>query len=217
MKALTSVQISNQTEIVLLSYKFKNRSEVTTYGVTTSSLFHSFCFSDKLQSWTSLRYSTTQQESRFFLQTCMQSSFHLSNIQNYCVLQLQYFLLIDIWTTTFSLYRWWLIQMKWPKGPPPRNFPWFAGFKNAGGKSNYIIFMEQKVPCKISSFSKALALWFSVHYTFNLEYCKQIKDVVLFFQEYVFGLPDRSKKSATYLTVCSDRVMYCDVFSFCCV
>ena len=94
------------------------------------------------------------------------------------------------------------------KRAPPRNSPRFAGFMNAGGESNYIIFVEQKVLCHISSFSKALVLWFSIHYIFNLEYCKQAKDVALFFQEYVFGLPDRSKKSATYLTVCSDIQSY---------
>ena len=94
------------------------------------------------------------------------------------------------------------------KRAPPRNPPRFAGFMNARGESSYIIFGEQKVLCHVSSFSKALVLWFSIHYIFNLEYCKQTKDVALFFQEYVFGLPDRSKKSATYLTVCSDIQSY---------
>ena len=36
----------------------------------------------------------------------------------------------------------------------------------------------------------------------NLEYCKGIKN--LFLQEFVFGLPERSNKGATYLTVTSD-------------
>ena len=91
---------------------------------------------------------------------------------------------------------------------PPRNSPRFAGFMNVGGESSYFIFVEQKVLYQISSFSKALLVWFCVHYIFNLEYCKQAKDVALFFQEYVFGMPDRSKKSATYLTVCSDIQSY---------
>ena len=94
------------------------------------------------------------------------------------------------------------------KRAPPRNSPRFAGFMNAGGESSYVIFVEQKVLCHISSFTKALILWFSIHYIFNLEYCKQAKDVALFFQECVFRLPDRSKKSATYLTVCSDIQSY---------
>ena len=54
--ALTSMQISNQTEILLLSYKYQKRSKVTTSG-----LFHSFCFSYKLQNYSKsgqiLRYS----------------------------------------------------------------------------------------------------------------------------------------------------------------
>ena len=91
---------------------------------------------------------------------------------------------------------------------PPRNSPRFAGFMNVGGESSYFIFVEQKVLYQISSFSKALLVWFCVHYIFNLEYCKLAKDVALFFQEYVFGMPDRSKKSATYLTVCSDIQSY---------
>ena len=42
-------------------YKYWNRSKVVTSGVTTSGLFHGFCFSDKLQNYSeagqSLRYS----------------------------------------------------------------------------------------------------------------------------------------------------------------
>lgn len=47
------------------------------------------------------------------------------------------------------------------------------------------------------------------HYIFNLQYCKQAKEVAMFFQEYVFGLTKKSKnKSATYLSVCSDICKY---------
>ena len=48
--------------------------------------------------------------------------------------------------------------------------------------------------------------WFVCHYVFNLQYCKQAKEVATFFQEYVFGLP--KNKSATYLSVCSDISKY---------
>ena len=55
-----------------------------------------------------------------------------------------------------------------------------------------------------TSFTKALMLWFGSHYVFNLEYCKTVKNIALFFQESVFCLPDKSTKGATYLTVTSD-------------
>ena len=41
-------------------------------------------------------------------------------------------------------------------------------------------------------------------------YCREIEDLALFFQEFVFGLPEKSKscKGATYLTVISDISKY---------
>ena len=58
----------------------------------------------------------------------------------------------------------------------------------------------------VSSFSRVFMLWFTCHYVFNLEYAKQVKDVALFFQEFIYNLPKKSKgnKNATYLTVTSD-------------
>ena len=58
--------------------------------------------------------------------------------------------------------------------------------------------------CNVNSFSKALFTWFSLFYVFNLEYNKNAKDICLFFQEFVFGLPDSGKKSSTYLSVTTD-------------
>ena len=55
------MQISNQTEILLPSYKYQKRSKVVTSGVKTPVIFHSFYFSDKLQNYSeagkSPRYS----------------------------------------------------------------------------------------------------------------------------------------------------------------
>ena len=86
------------------------------------------------------------------------------------------------------------------KSDPPRSAPWFACFKGPdGGDVTYFIFTEQKVLCSVQSFSKAIMLWFVSHYIFNLEYCKQIKEVALFFQEFVLGLPDRRKKNCHLL------------------
>ena len=62
--------------------------------------------------------------------------------------------------------------------------------------------------CAVTAFSKALMLWFVSHYIFNLEYYKQAKDVALFMQEFVFGLPTHDKKSGTYLSVTTDIQSY---------
>jgi len=51
-------------------------------------------------------------------------------------------------------------------------------------------------------------LWFATHYVFNLEYSKQAKELALFFQEFIFGLPDNSKKTSTYLTVSGDILQF---------
>ena len=57
---LTSMKISNQTEILLPSYTRRDRKSQTS-SMTISSLFHSFCFSYKLQNHSEagqiLRYS----------------------------------------------------------------------------------------------------------------------------------------------------------------
>ena len=73
------------------------------------------------------------------------------------------------------------------------------------GESSYFIFVEQRAFCSVNSFSKALFTWFSLFYAFNLEYNKNTKDIIrLFFQEFVFGLPDSGKKSSTFLSVTTD-------------
>lgn len=84
--------------------------------------------------------------------------------------------------------------------PPLRTAPRIAGFKGPTTDSQYYIIVEQ-VLCSVAAFSKAFMLWFLSHYIFNLEYCKQAKDVALFMQEFVFGLPTSDKKSGTYLSV----------------
>ena len=82
--------------------------------------------------------------------------------------------------------------------------PRIAGF--IGDESTmYFLFIEQSIVFHTTtSFTRALMLWFVSHYVFNLEYCKGIKNVALFFKEFVFGLPEKSNKGATYLTVTSD-------------
>ena len=62
---------------------------------------------------------------------------------------------------------------------------------------------EQNHLCQMQSFKMAFVVWFITHYVFNLEYSKQMREVVTFVREFVFGLPNKVK-SATYLTVSSD-------------
>ena len=96
-----------------------------------------------------------------------------------------------------------IVAVKDPPLPSPR----FAAFKEVNGDITYYLFIEQKVLCNVTSFIRSLILWFSVHYIFHLDYFPKIHDVALFFQEFVFGLPESQKaksKSCTYLTVSSD-------------
>ena len=62
------------------------------------------------------------------------------------------------------------------------------------------------------SFSKTLMLWFFSHYVLNLEYARQVKEIALFFQEFVCNLPataaDKKLKNATYLSVTTDIQKY---------
>lgn len=70
------------------------------------------------------------------------------------------------------------------------------------------LIIEKKPVCKTTNFTQALSVWFVSHYVFDLVYSKQTRDVALFFQEFMFGLPEkgssRATHSATYLTVSSD-------------
>ena len=85
--------------------------------------------------------------------------------------------------------------------------PVIASFQDVDGtNNNYFMFVEKKVLFGgLTTFCKSLALWFSLHYIFNLEYDKAVSEVALFIQEFVFGLPaSKIRKSSTYLTVSSD-------------
>lgn len=89
---------------------------------------------------------------------------------------------------------------------PKRNAPWIGEFAVEDGDTVYFIFVEQKVVCTVNSFPKSLFVWFSLFYIFNLEYDQNTRNVSLFFQEFVFGLPAGSacKKTSTYLSVTTD-------------
>ena len=92
------------------------------------------------------------------------------------------------------------------------NAPRIACFGDPESSNTYYLMIEKRVLCEVSgSFCKALLLWFISHYVFHLEYLKDTYDLALFFQEFVLGLPgtgSASKKTSTYLTVCSDIQIY---------
>ena len=91
------------------------------------------------------------------------------------------------------------------KMPPVRNGPRLVELTVVDGVNTYFLFVEQTVLCSVKSFTKALFLWFALHYICNLEYEKCVEEVGLFFQEFVFGLPcQSSKKTSTYLTTTTD-------------
>lgn len=70
----------------------------------------------------------------------------------------------------------------------------------------YCLVIEKEVVItEILSFSRALSLFLAIHYIFNLHYEKLVREVVLFLQEFLFGLPaPNAKKSSTYLSVTSN-------------
>lgn len=90
--------------------------------------------------------------------------------------------------------------------PPVRNTPRIAEFTcvTEDETSSYFLFVEQMVLCETTSFTKALFLWFSIHYVFHLSYCAKLNDMCLFIQEFVFGLPCSTKRSPSYLSVVTD-------------
>ena len=90
------------------------------------------------------------------------------------------------------------------KRDPEMTAPQFAGFQGEDS-CQYMIFVENIVLTQSNSFSKALILWFISLYVLNLEFDKAVKEVALFFQEFVCNLPatgsDKKQKNATYLSV----------------
>lgn len=89
---------------------------------------------------------------------------------------------------------------------PMRNSPRIARFQSMDTSADYYVFIEQKVFVKVTSFTVALFIWFAAHYVFNLEYDKYYKNVALFFQEFIFELPeaDTKKKNQNYLTAVTE-------------
>ena len=88
-----------------------------------------------------------------------------------------------------------------------RSTPHFAGFPTWGGVDTLFLFVEGQILCEVPSFSRALLLWFITHYVLNLEYVKDVRDVCLFMQEFIFALPivgSKRVKSGSYLSITTD-------------
>ena len=90
---------------------------------------------------------------------------------------------------------------------PRRTAPLFASFENQDS-ADYFVFVDDLVLTQTNDFAKGLNLWFISHYIFNLRYEKQVQEVALFFQEFIWNLPataeEKKQKNATYLTVTTD-------------
>ena len=87
---------------------------------------------------------------------------------------------------------------------PVCNQPWIAALIGDSAATKYLVICEQKEIAIVSSLESALYMAFSLYYCFNLQYPEKAKWMYFFLQDYILEQPDRSVKSATYLSVTSD-------------
>ncbi len=88
---------------------------------------------------------------------------------------------------------------------PSSGNPRIGRFAPEDGTEMYFIFVEQLVLCKAQSLERALFIWFSLFYIFDLEYTKEAKEVCLFVHEFLLGMPDNAfTKTLTYISVTID-------------
>ena len=86
---------------------------------------------------------------------------------------------------------------------PKRNSPRIGVFQTQES-FQYFIFVEQVVLYEVSDMCSALYSWFAVFYVFNLEYHKNSKCIGWFFQDVILGIPDSTRRAASYISVVSD-------------
>ena len=67
----------------------------------------------------------------------------------------------------------------------------------------YFLLIEQNILCQVPSFQLAVFIMFSAYYAFHLEYAGLVKNVLLFFQDYVPSFTDGQCRTATYLATLS--------------
>ena len=73
------------------------------------------------------------------------------------------------------------------KRKPLRPSPRLIAFQGVEGEGEtiYYLYIDLRVLCGLRKFSKALIMWFFSFYIFNLEYAKPLREICLFFQEFV--------------------------------
>ena len=85
----------------------------------------------------------------------------------------------------------------------PRRTSRIGAFIRDNAKQHFI-FVEEDIFCEAPNLTAALILWFCIHYVFDLEYSKAIKELGFLFQDVVFSYPDQVKRPATYLAITGD-------------
>ena len=70
--------------------------------------------------------------------------------------------------------------------------------------TEYFIVIKRKLICKAIYLKANFFIDFCCYYCFNLEYPKEAKGVYYFFQDFVLEQLDRSKRTATYLSLTSN-------------
>jgi hypothetical protein len=87
---------------------------------------------------------------------------------------------------------------------PPRNSPRIIKIPDTDGVASYHIICEQTELCHCYSFPEALFLCFATYYLFNLDYPKQVVNVLMFLQDYILNYPDSNPRPAKYIAVTTD-------------
>jgi len=60
------------------------------------------------------------------------------------------------------------------------------------------VVIDNNVIMELSSFLEGLIAAFGVHYAFNLEYPKKLRNIYQFLEEYVFGIPQKKRTTHIY-------------------
>ena len=84
--------------------------------------------------------------------------------------------------------------------------PTIFAIREVSEDCKYCLVIEKKVTInEIVSFTRALSIFFAVHYIFNLEYDKSLSEVALFLPRvFVWAASLECQKSSTYLAVSSN-------------
>ena len=93
---------------------------------------------------------------------------------------------------------------------PARTSPRIIVFISEDMPATYHIIIEKKEVCEpIYTSTKAILIWAVCHYAFHLQYNKFAESTAMFLFECVLQMAQKGKKSATYLSVCTDISKLC--------